>query len=73
MGAGIVFIATIPAYLAGAVALLMGAGWLASLGILMATGTALCLLIGLAVALRPTQDTAQGRSHAAPRTSAIQG
>lgn len=69
MGAAIVFVATIPAYLAAAVALMMGAGWLASLGILMGTGTALCLLIGLAVALRPTEE----RSHAAHQASPVRG
>lgn len=62
MGAAIAFVATIPAYLAGFLALMMGAGWLASLGILMATGTAAGVLIALVIALRTTQAPARGAS-----------
>ena len=52
MGVTIVVAAAIPAYLAGGIALLMGAGWLVALGVLSGTGIALTLILTLAAVAR---------------------
>ena len=41
---GIVLLACVPAYLAAGGALVMGASWLVSLGVLMGTGSGLVLI-----------------------------
>lgn len=60
MGFAIAITATIPAYVAGFVALIMGMGWLASLGVVLLTGTtvalALCLFMVCREALATRQD-----------------
>lgn len=52
IGPAIVFIAAVPAYLAGGVALMMGAGWLLSLAVLSATGVALVVFTVLTLIVR---------------------
>jgi hypothetical protein len=46
VGAAIVIFASIPAYLAAGLALLLGAGWWTALIVLLVTGNALLLLLG---------------------------
>lgn len=45
MGFAIVFVASIPAYIAAGLALVFGAGWVLSLILLAVTGLAACLLL----------------------------
>lgn len=53
MGAAAVIAASLLAYLAAGIALLLGAGWGTALLVLVVTGTGMTLLLGLAAALRP--------------------
>ena len=59
MGIAIVIVATVPAYLAGALALLLGAGWLLSLAVVSGTGVLSVCAIGCGVAYRSLGSGAQ--------------
>jgi hypothetical protein len=48
--------ATIPAYLAAGIALLLGMGWVASLTLMIGTGVAITLGMGACLTLRSSQN-----------------
>lgn len=66
MGFAIIFVASVPAYLAAGIALVFGAGWLLSLTLLAVTGLAICLLlVALQLRVRLSRDEGPALSQTA--------